>query len=106
MVRRWKQQRINDLALSPDGGTVVSVCNEHAIRLFRLADNSEVNRPVPCNALVTLLMLARVETLHFHVWHASILDMQPITSQDSCPMREVYLFSQRVRMPVALLTFC
>lgn len=47
VVRRWKLARINDLALSADGGVLATVCQEKQIKLARLRDPREVPHPLP-----------------------------------------------------------
>mmetsp|Transcript_741 Transcript_741/g.2572 ORF Transcript_741/g.2572 Transcript_741/m.2572 type:complete len:122 (-) Transcript_741:2384-2749(-) len=41
VVAQWKGHRINDLAVTHDGSTLVSICSEKKIRVFHLEEERE-----------------------------------------------------------------
>ncbi|KAK9828799.1 hypothetical protein WJX72_002132 [[Myrmecia] bisecta] len=74
ILRRWKHQRINDMAVSADGSTIISVCQERQIRLCHISDHREatLTETAPITSLAISpagdYLLANLANHTSHLW--------------------------------------
>lgn len=59
-LRRYHLQRVNDMVLAADGRTLVTVAQEHKIRLMRLHESREVT-PASSGLQLVLIRAASVQ---------------------------------------------